>query len=131
MDSGLSAPRLGLFHGASHTRPRCLMAYHAGGASGRRRTAYCLAPLRPASWKNSCPAKEAREEPAPRITRGGLFFVSVPVWSAGAIYGSASTMIRKRKVPVIWTPSTNWRLMAVLFASGVPSVIVPADRVEL
>ena len=46
-------------------------------------------------------------------------------------YGSASTMIRKRKVPVVWIPSKNRTLMLAPFASGVPSVIVPADTVEL
>jgi hypothetical protein len=32
VDSGSSALRLGLFHSASHTRPRCLTTYHTGAA---------------------------------------------------------------------------------------------------
>src|ERR1044072_1855930 len=46
------------------------------------------------------------------------------------VYGSASTMIRKRKVPVVWMPSRKLTLRLPPFANGVPSAIVPAESVE-
>ena len=47
------------------------------------------------------------------------------------IYGSASMMIRKRKVPVVWMPTRNCTSMDAPGASGVPVEIVPAAIVEL
>src|SRR2546421_6963019 len=47
-----------------------------------------------------------------------------------AVYGSASVIIRKRNVPVVWTPKRNWTLTAAPGASGVPTVTVPTAIVE-
>ena len=47
------------------------------------------------------------------------------------LYGSASIMSLKRKVPACTTPSVKFTSMLALFANGVPSVMVPADTVEL
>ena len=54
-------------------------------------------------------------------------FCRKDAWS----YGSASTMMKKRKLPVCCTPSRKFTLMLAPLANGVPSVIVPEDNVEL
>src|ERR1044072_2996310 len=46
------------------------------------------------------------------------------------VYGSASTMIRKRKVPVVWMPSRKLTLRLPPVAHRAPSAIAPAESVE-
>src|SRR5205085_1244068 len=67
-----------------------------------------------------------------RELRGLLLTPALPLRAFRlSAYGSASTMIRKRKVPVVWMPSRNCTLTLAPFASGVPSVTDPAESVEL
>src|SRR2546421_9227757 len=65
------------------------------------------------------------------VCAGQALLIWLRLWWPKTVYGSASVIIRKRKVPVVWTPSRNWTLMAAPGASGVPVVTVPTARVEL
>ncbi len=55
----------------------------------------------------------------------------LPYGSASFRYGRASTLTKNLKLPVCWIPSRKRTLIEAPLASGVPSVIVPAESVEL